>query len=69
MTVVCLLALSDSGAPAHDDELAADLAALGVPCFACTPDLFPDLMAAALEGGDVGGWADRSGLPTARPTG
>lgn len=69
VTVVCLLALSDSGAPAHDDELASDLAALGVPCFACTPDLFPELMAAALEGGDVGGWADRSGLPTARPAG
>ncbi len=69
VTVVCLLALSDSGAPAHDDILAADLAALRVPCFACTPDLFPDLMAAALEGGDIGGWADRSGLPTARPAG
>jgi hypothetical protein len=25
--------------------------------FACTPDLFPDLMAVALRRGDVAGWA------------
>ncbi|MGW4996893.1 VWA domain-containing protein [Streptomyces hydrogenans] len=46
---VALLALSDDGAPAHDREHAAALAALGVPAFACTPDLFPEVMAAALE--------------------
>ena len=69
VTVVCLLALSDSGAPSHDDELAAQLAALGVPCFACTPDAFPALMAAALEGRDVGAWAEGAGLPTSRPAG
>lgn len=68
-TVVCLLALSDSGAPAHDDVLAGQLAALGVPCFACTPGAFPDLMAAALEGRDIGAWADAAGLPTKRPDG
>ncbi|CAL9519539.1 hypothetical protein SUDANB120_03816 [Streptomyces sp. enrichment culture] len=47
---VALLALSDEGAPAHDREHAAALAALGVPAFACTPDLFPEVMAAAIEG-------------------
>ncbi|WP_284575945.1 VWA domain-containing protein [Streptomyces sp. 2P-4] len=47
---VALLALSDEGAPAHDREQAAALAALGVPAFACTPDLFPEVMAAAIEG-------------------
>ncbi|KMO95699.1 VWA domain-containing protein [Streptomyces roseus] len=46
---VALLALSDEGAPAYDREHAAALAALGVPAFACTPDLFPEVMAAALE--------------------
>ncbi|MFH8887329.1 VWA domain-containing protein [Streptomyces sp. NPDC017949] len=46
---VTLLALSDEGAPAYDREHAAALAALGAPAFACTPDLFPDVMAAALE--------------------
>ncbi|MFJ7959351.1 VWA domain-containing protein [Streptomyces sp. NPDC096319] len=46
---VCLLALSDEGAPSYDREHAAALVALGVPAFACTPDLFPEIMAAALE--------------------
>jgi Mg-chelatase subunit ChlD len=50
VTFVALLALSDEGAPAYDREHAAALAALGVPAFACTPDLFPEVMAAALEG-------------------
>lgn len=46
---VTLLALSDEGAPAYDREHAAALGALGAPAFACTPDLFPEVMAAALE--------------------
>lgn len=48
--VIVLLALCDDGAPAYDRENAAALAALGVPAFACTPDAFPDLMAAAIGG-------------------
>ncbi|MFB7516898.1 VWA domain-containing protein [Streptomyces sp. NPDC056144] len=46
---VTLLALSDEGAPAYDRDHAAALAALGAPAFACTPDHFPEIMAAALE--------------------
>ncbi|MFF1481650.1 vWA domain-containing protein [Streptomyces sp. NPDC058301] len=46
---VALLALSDEGAPAYDHEHAAALSALGAPAFACTPDLFPTIMAAAIE--------------------
>ncbi|WP_407700253.1 vWA domain-containing protein [Streptomyces beihaiensis] len=46
---VTLLALSDEGAPAYDREHAAALAGLGAPAFACTPDLFPEVMAAAIE--------------------
>ncbi|MFK8909212.1 vWA domain-containing protein [Streptomyces sp. YS-3] len=46
---VALLALSDEGAPAYDHEHAAALSALGAPAFACTPDLFPEIMAAAVE--------------------
>ena len=56
-TVIVLLALSDDGAPGYHRENAAALAALGVPAFACTPDAFPDLLAVALRGGDVGAWA------------
>lgn len=46
---VTLLALSDEGAPAYDREHAAALAELGAPVFACTPDHFPEVMAAAIE--------------------
>lgn len=56
--MITLLALSDSGAPAYDHELAAALAALGVPAFACTPDAFPDLLAVALARGDVAAWVE-----------
>ncbi|MCX4753239.1 VWA domain-containing protein [Kitasatospora purpeofusca] len=45
---IALLALSDEGAPAYDHAHAAALAALGVPAFACTPDAFPEIMAAAI---------------------
>lgn len=62
VTVVVLLALSDSGAPAYDRENAAALADLGVPAFACTPDAFPDLIALAMTGGDIGAWAQREQL-------
>ncbi|HYN95940.1 MAG TPA: VWA domain-containing protein [Pilimelia sp.] len=51
--VVVLLALSDEGAPAYDHDNAAALAALGVPAFACTPDAFAELMAAAIERRDL----------------
>lgn len=67
-SVMVLLALSDEGAPAYDHGQAAALAELGVPSFACTPDAFPDLLAAALEGRDVGRWANDHGLHTAVPT-
>jgi Mg-chelatase subunit ChlD len=62
--VVVLLALSDEGAPAYDHENAAALAALDVPAFACTPDAFPDLMAAAIERRNLQEWAERTTPPT-----
>jgi Mg-chelatase subunit ChlD len=54
---VALLALSDEGRPGYDHDTAAALQELGVPAFACTPDLFPELMAAALGGRDLNQWA------------
>ena len=62
VTVVVLLALSDEGAPVFDAGNAAALAALGIPAFACTPDAFPDLLAAALAGRDLAAWAHRNAL-------
>jgi len=63
---IVLLALSDSGSPSYDADLAAKLAALGAPSFACTPDKFPDLMAAAIMRQDIGQWAARNELVATR---
>ncbi|HET9223561.1 MAG TPA: VWA domain-containing protein [Roseiflexaceae bacterium] len=64
--LIALLALSDDGAPGYDHTVAAALAALGAPSFACTPDLFPDLMAAAINRQDIGQWAAAREIVTAR---
>ena len=66
VTVVVLLALADRGAPAFDHGLAAKLSALGAPAFACTPDHFPGLMAAAIERRDVARWAGEQGIAVER---
>ncbi|MCI0673804.1 MAG: VWA domain-containing protein [Myxococcaceae bacterium] len=66
VNVVCLLALNDQGAPGYDAGNAAAFAALGIPAFACTPDLFPELMAAAIQRRDLGMWAAQRGIVTAR---
>jgi Mg-chelatase subunit ChlD len=63
--VVVLLALSDDGAPSFDHEAAARLAALDIPAFACTPDRFPGLMAAALNRQDLRQWAATNELVAA----
>jgi Mg-chelatase subunit ChlD len=60
--MVALLALSDSGTPVYDRDNAAALTDIGVPAFACTPDLFGELMAAAIERRDVGLWAAEHGM-------
>jgi Mg-chelatase subunit ChlD len=64
--MIALLALSDKGAPSYDHNVAAALAELGIPSFACTPDLFPDLMAAAINRQDLGQWAAAREIVTAR---
>lgn len=58
-TMICLLALSDGGSPCYDEGLAAKMSSLGAPAFACTPDLFPDLMASAIQKRDIATWAAR----------
>ncbi|WP_447643478.1 vWA domain-containing protein [Nocardioides zeae] len=67
VTVVALLALSDDGTPAYDEDHASALAGLGVPTFACTPEAFPDLIAAAIERRDITAWAAGEGIVTAQP--
>ena len=60
--VVVLLALNDEGAPSYDHSNAQFLSNLGIPVFACTPDKFPDLMAAALSKQDISTWAAKEDL-------
>lgn len=65
--MVTLLALSDDGAPYFDHSNAAKFATLGIPAFACTPDKFADLMAAAIQRQDIGQWAAKEEIVTATP--
>lgn len=59
---ITLLALNDDGAPSFDHHVAQALAGFGVPSFACTPDLFPDLMAAAISRQDIERWAAKNDI-------
>jgi uncharacterized protein with von Willebrand factor type A (vWA) domain len=54
---IALLALNDEGTPCYDHDNAKAFAAMGIPTFSCTPDLFPDLMAAAIARRDLTQWA------------
>jgi hypothetical protein len=51
--VICLLALSDKGVPSYDEEQAKKIAAMAIPCFACTPNRLPELLEGALKGKDL----------------
>jgi hypothetical protein len=48
-----LLAISDQGNPAHNEVLADKLAKMGMPCFGCTPERLPELLAGVLRGSDL----------------
>jgi hypothetical protein len=61
---IALLALSDDGAAYYDHHNAARFAALGIPAFACTPDLFPELMATAIARRDIHEWAATNEIVT-----
>lgn len=63
---ITLLSLSDDGAAISDLNMAGKLSHMGIPCFACTPDHFPDLMAAAISRQDLNTWAAARGIVTTR---
>lgn len=69
VNVIILLALTDQGRPAYDANMGARLAALGAPVFACTPDQFPGLMAAALRREDIHAWAAAEDIKLLRGSG
>lgn len=58
VTLVSLLSLDDNGSPSYDRRNADYFAQLGIAAFACTPDLFPDLMGAALAKKDLQLWLE-----------
>lgn len=60
--VICLLALNDQGSPSYDKQNAKQLADMQIPVFACTPDKFPDLMAAAIQKQDLLKWVGNEGM-------
>lgn len=62
VAVVTLLALNDQGAPTYDKSLAQKLSSLDIPSFACSPDQFPDLMAAAIKREDLKTWMSKNGI-------
>ncbi|MHB0936347.1 MAG: VWA domain-containing protein [Armatimonadota bacterium] len=66
--VIVLLALCDDGRPSYDQEIAAALCTMGIPAFACTPDLFPDLMAAAIQRQSITQWAATNTVVTTHVT-
>lgn len=50
VTVISLLAISDSGAPYYDTQIAQKISAMDIPCFACNPEKLPELLSMAFGG-------------------
>jgi hypothetical protein len=57
---VTLLAISDHGKPSFNHNLAQKLTNLGMPCFGCSPDHLPDLLAAVMKGQDLKRFANQA---------
>ncbi|MBQ9140791.1 MAG: VWA domain-containing protein [Lachnospiraceae bacterium] len=53
VTVVCLLALAGGGKPYYDAQMAQKIASMDIPCFACNPEMLPQLLERALKGQDL----------------
>ena len=66
VNLITLLALDDRGAPGSDPAVASAFAELGSVAFGCTPDLFPEMIAAAILKRDMAQWAANAGVATAR---
>jgi Mg-chelatase subunit ChlD len=62
VNLICLLALDDNGKPSYDKENAKKFSEIGIPVFGCTPDRFPNLMAAAIRKVDIHKWAAEEGI-------
>ena len=49
VNLIVLLAISDSGKPCFDSQLADKIASMDIPCFACPPEKLPELLELALK--------------------
>ena len=65
--LIVLLALNDEGTSHYDKRNAGRFAALGAPVFVCTPDQFPELMAASLSRRDIKLWGQATGIKLVNP--
>jgi len=43
-------AIGDDGKPYYDTVIAGKIAAMGIPCFACTPEKLPELLQRSISG-------------------
>lgn len=55
--VICLLAISDSGKPYYDANMAQRIANNGIPCFAAAPQMLPRLLEKAMKNEDMSEFA------------
>ncbi|MNU87904.1 VWA domain containing CoxE-like protein [compost metagenome] len=62
VAIICLLALNDDGTPSYDHQMAKEFNKRNIPVFACTPDLFPDMMSRAIIKEDLESWAATQGI-------
>lgn len=53
VTVICLLAIADRRKPYYDAQMAGKVAAMGIPCFACSPERIPEILEQALKGQEI----------------
>lgn len=60
--MITLLALNDEGAPSFDRSVASKFAQFNIPSFACSPDQFPSLMAAAIKKDNISNWMASEGI-------
>ena len=59
---VSLLSLNNEGIPEFDHEVAAAFSSMKIPVFACTPDIFPDLLGTLIKKADLNEWVYRQGI-------
>lgn len=49
VNLIVLLAISDSGKPCFESQLAEKISSMDIPCFACPPERLPELLEMALK--------------------